>query len=446
MTVKRLLSIDGGGIRGIIAAEVLVAIEKALKENKQCERLSDYFDFISGTSTGSIIAAGLAIGMSAQEILNIYTTKGKQIFSSNNNQYSKQDIIEALGIKKEWGKQLFVKGLLKLFKGQQEALKQKLFTRYTGEYLEKELSDVFGDITMTSPNGLKTNLMIVTNNVTQGEVWFFTNNSVKGTGTYNEKSKYLNLYENIPLWKIVRSSCAAPTFFPPFSITVKVPNQSSTTKYEEKECEFIDGAISPYNNPSFQLFLEAVHPDYNTGWETGVDKILLVSVGTGYAYTKIESGKAKESNNAVWGQYVIEDLMSQVNRQQNHFMKLVSQQKMSNNSSNFLNKINKFKIVPEKKELFTYCRFTTSFTVDRFKQLMKDNFLQLKDENKKLILAEDITNINKVVNNLKKMDCVDQIDNLSAIGQAVAQEQFDISLFPDLSKDENVSNESSKNE
>ena len=69
--LKRLLSLDGGGIRGVIAAEVLSKIEQILQDhNPRWQCLADYFDFIGGTSTGSILAAGLAKGMKVKELFN----------------------------------------------------------------------------------------------------------------------------------------------------------------------------------------------------------------------------------------------------------------------------------------------------------------------------------------------------------------------------------------
>ena len=65
---KKLLAIDGGGIRGVLALEVLQRIEDLLKakSGRPDFRLADYFDYIAGTSTGGIIAAGLSIGMSVE--------------------------------------------------------------------------------------------------------------------------------------------------------------------------------------------------------------------------------------------------------------------------------------------------------------------------------------------------------------------------------------------
>ena len=61
---KKILTLDGGGIRGMIAVEVLKEIEDLLRKESGKENLvlADYFDYISGTSTGAIIAAGLSLG------------------------------------------------------------------------------------------------------------------------------------------------------------------------------------------------------------------------------------------------------------------------------------------------------------------------------------------------------------------------------------------------
>src|SRR5215468_2382357 len=83
---KKLLAIDGGGIRGVLGLEVLQGIEDLLK--RKCGRadfrLAEYFDYIAGTSTGGIIAAGLSIGMSVGEILAFYQDAGAQMFVKAN--------------------------------------------------------------------------------------------------------------------------------------------------------------------------------------------------------------------------------------------------------------------------------------------------------------------------------------------------------------------------
>nr|WP_321510254.1 CBASS cGAMP-activated phospholipase [uncultured Hyphomonas sp.] len=78
-TPFRILSIDGGGIKGILPATILANLENALPDN---HGLAKHFDLIAGTSTGGIIAIGLALGVSAKTILDLYLTEGDRIFPS----------------------------------------------------------------------------------------------------------------------------------------------------------------------------------------------------------------------------------------------------------------------------------------------------------------------------------------------------------------------------
>ena len=79
----RILSLDGGGIRGVITLGILAEIERQLARLTSAPgrfRLSRYFDYIGGTSTGAILAAGLARGMSVAQLLRFYQTKGAAMF------------------------------------------------------------------------------------------------------------------------------------------------------------------------------------------------------------------------------------------------------------------------------------------------------------------------------------------------------------------------------
>ncbi len=75
---KRILTIDGGGIKGVFAASFLAELE----DKCRC-RICDCFDMIAGTSTGGIIAAALSLGLSADKIRELYLKKGKDIFPEN---------------------------------------------------------------------------------------------------------------------------------------------------------------------------------------------------------------------------------------------------------------------------------------------------------------------------------------------------------------------------
>jgi hypothetical protein len=80
----------------------------------------------------------------------------------------------------------------------------------------------------------------------------------------------------IPLWQLVRASTAAPVFFPPEVLRWDPSDPKKTFV-------FVDGGITPYNNPSFLLYRMATQPAYRLNWKTGEQNLLLISVGTGAA-------------------------------------------------------------------------------------------------------------------------------------------------------------------
>ncbi|HZJ20309.1 MAG TPA: hypothetical protein VFD35_08170, partial [Pricia sp.] len=82
--------------------------------------------------------------------------------------------------------------------------------------------------------------------------------------------------QNIKLYQLIRASTAAPAYFPPETLEWDKNDPSKTFV-------FVDGGVTPYNNPAFLLFRMATHPAYNLNWDKGEDKLLVVSVGTGSA-------------------------------------------------------------------------------------------------------------------------------------------------------------------
>ena len=98
---RRILALDGGGIKGIFAASFLATVEDSIEDS-----IANYFDLIVGTSTGGIIALGLGLGLSAKEILRFYEESGPRIFGGNRmlrcvrwlgrSKYSKTPLKEAL--------------------------------------------------------------------------------------------------------------------------------------------------------------------------------------------------------------------------------------------------------------------------------------------------------------------------------------------------------------
>jgi len=231
---RKLLACDGGGIRGIISIEILANIEKELRASSGNPDLvlADYFDYVAGTSTGAIIATLVSLGKSVDEIRKFYVKSGAQMF-------------------------------------QPAKLWERLHTKFDEDELSKMLKDILGAETTLGSDKLQTLLMVVLRNATTDSPWPLSNNPDAKYNRRSEAKKKSNL--DLPLWQLVRASTAAPVYFPPETIQID----------ETLRFIFVDGGITMYNDPAFQLFLMATVEPYNLRWETGREKMLLVSVGTG---------------------------------------------------------------------------------------------------------------------------------------------------------------------
>lgn len=265
ITPKRILSLDGGGIRGALTLGYLKKIENILREKEKNPALvlSDYFDLIGGTSTGSIIAACLATGMTVDDVVKKYMDLGGKIFGEKRSFWNP----------------------LQTFK----------FLKATYDYaaLEKSLKDVFGSITLGSDT-IKTGLCIVAKRADTNSVWPLLNHPQgKFFDTMLGKNK------NIPLWQAVRASSAAPTYFAPQMIDVG----------DGQEAAFVDGGVSMANNPALNLLMVATLNGFPFRWQTGEDKLMLVSVGTGFSVFKKQVGEIKEAWIKTWATNVPDMLM-----------------------------------------------------------------------------------------------------------------------------------------
>jgi hypothetical protein len=127
------------------------------------------------------------------------------------------------------------------------------------------------------PDDLECLLLAVTRNRTTDSPWPISSNP---QAKYNDTSRPdCNL--SIPMWQIVRASTAAPVFFPPEVIQWDPQDES-------KAFVFVDGGLTPYNNPAFLLYRMATEPGYRLNWADGEDKLLVMSVGTGAAAALVE--------------------------------------------------------------------------------------------------------------------------------------------------------------
>ena len=246
---RKLLALDGGGIRGVMTLEVLDKIERELQAKLGRNDdfvLADYFDYIAGTSTGAIIATCLSLGMRVDAIRKFYIESGPAMFDKSS--------------------------LLKRYfrnKFQDQELAAKLRQVISDEAKRQGIGPKPGESEITlGTDALKTYLLLVLRNATTDSPWPISNNP---DAKYNACTRDdCNL--NLPLWQLVRASTAAPTYFPPEVVNIGA-----------QEFIFVDGGVTMYNNPAFQVFLMATVKAFNLGWPAGEDKILVVSLGTGSA-------------------------------------------------------------------------------------------------------------------------------------------------------------------
>jgi hypothetical protein len=235
---KRILSLDGGGARGLLSAGILEEIEVRLRKryNNPQVRLCDYFDLIGGTSTGAIVAAGLALGKTAAEVAQFYRDVAPAVFDESQ---------AAKGLRKP---------------------------RYKADALEQALLEAYGGEHRLDSPALRTGLAIFTKRLDTGSPWSIVNlprsrfwdADAAGQGTANRA---------LLLHKIVLASAAAPTFFDGRRIQVTAGGPLG---------EFVDGAVAGLNNPSLQLLQIATQKAFGLEWPTGNDRLMMVSVGTGY--------------------------------------------------------------------------------------------------------------------------------------------------------------------
>jgi patatin-like phospholipase/acyl hydrolase len=281
-TPKKILSLDGGGIRGALTLGYLKKIEDILKEkhpeNKDF-RLSDYFDLIGGTSTGAIIASLLSLGKTVDEIRGLYMDLGNKIF----------------GEKRNWWNPLETYKWLK--------------ANYDYKGIAEELKNSLGADTTLGSNRIKTGLCIVAKRADTNSIWPMINHP---RGKYYDAATSKN--KDLLLWKVVRASTAAPTYFAPQLMDVK----------NDQPAAFIDGGLSMANNPALTLLMVATLKGFPFRWPMGADNLLMVSVGTGYREFKKLVGQIDDATMLTWAGNIPDMLMQDASWQNRILMQWLS--------------------------------------------------------------------------------------------------------------------------
>lgn len=313
-TQKRLLSIDGGGLRGMIAFRVLARIEAILRSQSGNPELvlSDYFDYIAGTSSGGIIATGLALGMSVKDAERFYRVEGPRLFAPTRN-----------------------------------PIKKLFYARYDAKPLENMLRQAFGADTTLGSDRLKSLLLLVMLNAATNSPWPISSNP---KAKYNDPAFGGENNLDLPLWQLVRATAAAPYYFEPEQIEVG-----------KNRFLFYDGALTTMNNPAFKLFQMATLPCYRLEWPTGADRMLLVSVGTGLQPAEVTRQRLRDKQVGTIMVNAMNSLMhasmTEVDMQCRSFGRVLAGDQIDGEAGDFIGGT-AIGGVP----LFTYMRYNVSLT------------------------------------------------------------------------------------
>jgi patatin-like phospholipase/acyl hydrolase len=243
LPTKRILAIDGGGIRGVIPAKVLVAIEQ-----QTGKRIAQLFDLIAGTSTGGILAAGLCVPDTdgktpkypATKLLDLYKVHGHEIFSSGPLRFA-----------------------VSVFVGPQ----------YSPAALEAQLLDYLGESRLADA---VTGLLITSFDMNAGEAWFFS-----------REQAIVHPERNYLLREVARATSAAPTYFPPFKLG-SAPDKPV----------LVDGGVFA-NNPALCAWVDAHE---NTSVESDV---FILSLGTGSVPHPVWFDRARRWGKLEWARPAI---------------------------------------------------------------------------------------------------------------------------------------------
>ena len=224
MNRRYLLSIDSGGIRGIIPTVALIKLE-----NITGKLTRDIFSFVAGTSTGALIAAAIAAGIPATRILDIYTKRTPEIFT----QYP-------------WN-----------------TLKRILFgSMYSIEKLNALIADEIGPANTWKLNDSPIDVLLTAKRISDGMPWYFVRDNPRNSGCTGR----------LGLVDCTTASAAAPTYFQPWTIVETEPPPPC-----ERVGTLVDGAVGVTGNPVYQTCIEAF--EYTSDYKP--EETITVSLGTG---------------------------------------------------------------------------------------------------------------------------------------------------------------------
>ncbi|HYD88286.1 MAG TPA: patatin-like phospholipase family protein [Vitreimonas sp.] len=234
---KRMLALDGGGVRSVLTLGVLKALEDELRRRAgggSGFRLSDYYDLIGGSSTGAIVDAGLSLGYGVEPLAETFLAMAPEAYGRS----AGDDI--------------------------------HIGARFSPVRLRRALQRIFANRTLGSQD-IKTGLAILAKRVDTGACWLFTNHPLGAFYDPPEGEQFAN--KKYRLVDVLAASVASPALLNAVSVDVEFDEK----RRSRKKGYFIDANL----NPGQQLFVMALDPGYRFGWYAGPDALMMTSIGSG---------------------------------------------------------------------------------------------------------------------------------------------------------------------
>ena len=234
---RRILALSGGGVRGIVEVAFLEAVEAAYRRRFGPDaRLCDVFDLVGGTSTGALIATAVSLGHPMHRIRDFYLHRAASFFR-----------------RKRW----WQFGRAPLF---------------DCDGLEAEFRNDVGCITLGDPQ-LRTLLAIIIKRLDTGSSWI-VNNIPSAPYFADPPDGSYRGNRHFELARLLRATTAAPLFFSQELIELERDGLHGV---------FIDGGLTPYNDPSLALLQLAGLRAFGLNWPFGPDELFVLSIGAGRA-------------------------------------------------------------------------------------------------------------------------------------------------------------------
>ncbi len=222
-------------MRGIVEVAFLEAVEASYRKRLGANtRLCDVFDLIGGTSTGALIATSLSLGLPLQQVRSFYLDQASAFFEQR----------RWLGSVRRGGV-------------------------FDSLALEDAYRDAIGDIKLGDP-AFETYLAIIAKRLDTGSPWLF--NNIPSAPYFKDPAdgSYLG-NENYVVARLLRAATAAPVFFEQHTMQI-APDENAT---------FVDGGLSPFNDPSLALLQLARLKAFGLNWPVGPEALFFLSIGTG---------------------------------------------------------------------------------------------------------------------------------------------------------------------